>query len=88
MKTTHVHESRRMVSIAEELEHPMNPLTFYVTIAVTALRDRWQQLRTAPERGSTAETVALIALLVVLAVGVVGIISAKVMGAADGISMP
>jgi len=88
MKTTHVHESRRLVSITEELEHTMNPLAFYVTIAVTALRDRWQHLRTAPERGSTAETVALIALLVVLAVGVVGVISAKVMGAADGISLP
>ena len=88
MKNTQVHESRRLVSIPEELEHLMNPLVFYVTIAVTALRTRWQQLRTAPERGSTAETVALIALLVVLAVGVVGVISAKVMGAADGISMP
>jgi hypothetical protein len=88
MKNTQVHESRRLVSITEETEHLMNPLAFYLTIAATVLRERWQHLRTAPERGSTAETVALIALLVVLAVGVVGVISAKVMGAANGISMP
>jgi heme A synthase len=70
------------------MERIMHPLSFYLTIAATALRERWRALRTQPERGNTAETVALIALLVVLALGVVAIISVKVTGAANGISLP
>jgi len=66
----------------------MNPLTLYLAIATDALRRRWLQLRAEGERGNSAEQTALIALLVVLAITVVGIISAKVVGAANGISLP
>lgn len=65
----------------------MNPLIL-LTIATDALRRRWHQLRTESERGNTAEQTVLIALLVVLAITVVGIITAKVVGAANGITLP
>lgn len=66
----------------------MNQLTLYLTIALDTVRRRWQNLLTQPQRGNTPEQTALIALLVVMAITVVGIISAKVVGAADGISLP
>ena len=66
----------------------MNPLIYYLSATFAAACRRWHQLRTEPQRGSTAEQTALIALLVVMAITVVGIISAKVVGAANGISLP
>lgn len=66
----------------------MNLLIYYLSSAFAATRRRWHHLRTESQRGSTAEQTALIALLVVLAITVVGIISAKVIGAANGITLP
>lgn len=66
----------------------MNPLILRLAIAAAALRRRWHQLRSEGERGNTAEQTVLIALLVVLAITVVGIITAKVVGAANGITLP
>jgi len=63
-------------------------ITVHLAIALDALRRRWQQLAAEPQRGSTPEQTALIALLVVMAITVVGIISAKVVSAANGISLP
>jgi hypothetical protein len=63
-------------------------LTIRLAIALDTVRRRWQQLAAEPQRGNTPEQTALIALLVIMAITVVGIISAKVVSAADGISLP
>ena len=66
----------------------MNLLMLHYTTILTALRHRWQQLRADGQRGSTPEETALIALFVVMAITVVGLITAKVVSAASGISLP
>jgi hypothetical protein len=63
-------------------------LTVHLAIILAAARHRWQQLVAEPQRGNTPEQTALIALLVIMAITVVGIISAKVVSAASGISLP
>jgi hypothetical protein len=63
-------------------------LTVHLALALAVVRRRWQQLLADPQRGNTPEQTALIALLVVMAITVVGIISAKVVSAAGGISLP
>jgi hypothetical protein len=63
-------------------------LTVHLAIALAAIRRRFQQLLAEPQRGNTPEQTALIALLVIMAITVVGIISAKVVSAASGISLP
>ncbi len=63
-------------------------LTVHLAIALAAIRRRWQHLVAEPQRGNTPEQTALIALLVIMAITVVGIISAKVVSAASGISLP
>jgi hypothetical protein len=63
-------------------------ITVHLALLLAAVRRRWQQLIAEPQRGSTPEQTALIALLVIMAITVVGIISAKVVSAASGISLP
>ena len=63
-------------------------LTVHLALILAVVRRRWQHLVAQPQRGSTPEQTALIALLVIMAITVVGIISAKVVSAASGISLP
>ena len=63
-------------------------LTVCLAMALEEVRRRWHRLVAEPQRGSTPEQTALIALLVIMAITVVGIISAKVVSAAGGISLP
>jgi hypothetical protein len=63
-------------------------LTVHLALVLAAIRRRWMRLVAEPQRGSTPEQTALIALLVIMAITVVGIISAKVVSAASGISLP
>jgi hypothetical protein len=63
-------------------------LTVHLVLILAAIRSRWQHLVAEPQRGNTPEQTALIALLVIMAITVVGIISAKVISAAGGISIP
>jgi hypothetical protein len=63
-------------------------ITVHLALLLTAARRRWLQLLAEPQRGNTPEQTALIALLVIMAITVVGIISAKVVTAASGISLP
>lgn len=63
-------------------------LSVRLALVLDELRRRWHHLAAEPQRGSTPEQTALIALLVIMAITVVGIISAKVVSAASGISLP
>ncbi len=63
-------------------------LSVRLAVALDEVRRCWHQLAAEPQRGSTPEQTALIALLVIMAITVVGIISAKVVSAASGISLP
>jgi hypothetical protein len=63
-------------------------ITVRLALVLAAARRRWSQLVAEPQRGNTPEQTALIALLVIMAITVVGIISAKVVSAASGISLP
>ena len=63
-------------------------ITVHLALLLAAARRRWAQLLAEPQRGNTPEQTALIALLVIMAITVVGIISAKVVSAASGISLP
>jgi len=63
-------------------------ITVRLALVLAAARLRWQHLLAEPQRGNTPEQTALIALLVIMAITVVGIISAKVVSAASGISLP
>ena len=63
-------------------------ITVHLALILAAVRRRWRHLLAEPQRGNTPEQTALIALLVIMAITVVGIISAKVVSAASGISLP
>jgi hypothetical protein len=63
-------------------------IAVHLALVLTAVRRRWSQLLAEPQLGNTPEQTALIALLVIMAITVVGIISAKVVSAASGISLP
>ena len=65
----------------------MNPLIARLTVALAALRTRWQAARQEPERGDMPDQIVWIALLVVLAITAVGVIAAKVLAKANGIGM-
>lgn len=66
----------------------MTLLISYAATAFNVVRRRWRASRADGQRGSTPEETALIALMVVMAITVVGIVTAKVVTAATGISLP
>lgn len=66
----------------------MDRIILRLTVILAAARRRWYQLLAQPERGEVSDYTVVTALVVILAVTVLGIITAKVTGAANGISLP